>query len=211
MAPTVQANALIRVRPVCYANNQVAINVLDYRVTAVVGPMTTQQLADALSTVFAPLYGNWLHIEATYRGLYLQMEQGATLFSQMISMVGQGATGIPGNEPLPQQCCGLIRKLTDFGGPEFRGRFYAPFPYKAADSAHGKLGIAQRTTLMTMATQFFTPTAYFIGGNEADLLPVLRHENTAIPPTAIIGTNVSYNIATQRRRGDYGKPNPAPF
>jgi hypothetical protein len=213
--PVVTANAFYRLRFLCFMQNQLAVNVVHYQCTVVGGNVTLQQLADAMGAIIGPLYKACLCSIATYKGLTLQLLQPPVTYTQVVSTVGAG-TGLPGSDPQPKQVSGLISVKTDFAGRAFRGRLYVPFPPKAVADITGNVDGVTHASYVSLGTQLFQQQTYAAPTIPVTLIPVLFHRppvggGPAPGPTPIVSFGVTYNWATQRRRGDFGRPNVSPI
>lgn len=213
MAQNLAVSDRVKVRCITSTVDQIGENVFDFRVAALVGAMTDQDLADAMSAVLAPLYKTWLFSGAQYRGLLLQLRRIDTLFFTVKSAISAGA-GTGGNDPLPRQITGITTKFTSQAGAGFRGRTYWPFPYKDAADTLGNPTVAQRAKMEALAAQLLSPQPYSAGANTVTLNPELTHkrraDGTTLGPTPITAWHTTQKYATQRRRGDFGSPNTFP-
>lgn len=219
--PVVTTNAFYRVRAFCYYLNQLAVNVINYRCTDTAPSVQIQDLADAMSAEWAPLYKAFLTAGATYRGITVQAIIQGLAYVQTVSIVGQGS-GFPNSIPLPRQTSGLISLKTDLAGRQFRGRLYIPFPYHDSTDTNAVPSATQHGCLVALADQIAQPTVYDTLGGIVTLAPVLFHSLPKQPlpplaprpipdPTPITKALVPYKWATQRRRSDYGQTNTTPI
>lgn len=128
----------------------------------------------------------WQRVEAT------QMLQDGPFTS--VASVGEAGTST--SETLPPNCCQLVRKVTEAGGRQNRGRFYMP-PYRMFDGAVSNAGVIATASLVALNSDldsFFAKLALH------DLDPVLLHSDVDTDPTPILGFQAVSVIATQRRR-----------
>jgi hypothetical protein len=125
-----------------------------------------------------------------------------------VSLTGMGTFN---DDNLPKQVCGLISKRGDVPGKHGRGRIYMPFPmevdsapdgrptpgYIAANAAWAALGLVVSTRSFAAGSVVWIPVIY-------------RRSNPALS-SYILSSHASEFWATQRKRGDYGRPNAIPI
>lgn len=116
-------------------------------------------------------------------------------------------------DPIAQQQCGIIKKYTGVAGVAFRGRMYIPFPsYFAMDPANSDKPTAfYLGKLNALALALLSIHTLTVGAASIILNPVIVHG----PPRAgtddfVTGAEASALFGTQRRRSQYGRPNPPP-
>jgi len=122
----------------------------------------------------------------------------------------------PGNSPdppAPSQVRMLTTWLTDFSGPAYRGRTYHHTPPTTAISANGEPTAAAITQYANFGTFMLTPV---VSGGSTWSIGVLHYEKRTTVSQPIGFTQIKTKItgtrwATQRRGGDYGKPNLPPW
>lgn len=101
--------------------------------------------------------------------------------------------GVLAGSMVPPNTAFLIRKVTEQGGRQGRGRFFIPgVPEADVDSAGGVLAV-RVTALDTIWNTFGTTVA--LGG-----LPLVLLHSDALAPTQITGFATAARVATQRRR-----------
>jgi hypothetical protein len=210
-------NHLYRVRYFCYQAGQVGINVLHYLAANIIGAgLNEGQAVDILSgdagVGLIPMLNNL----AQFIGADMQDITGLPPYEvQAGSVVGQGF-GTAGPVPLPTQTCGLLTGQTAITGRAYRGRAYLPFPATASMTAAGTATptAGYLVNMIVMGTLYYTPVTPTVGVTAVQLVPVLVHRKNKAgltpAPTTIIGYRINTAWATQRRRGNYGRPNPLP-
>lgn len=197
----------------CTLGSQTSINVRHFEITAVVGAPQLSDLADAISTVMAPIYKALITNSATYWGLTLQLAQVAHPPLAAVSIVGRGA-GTAGTAPLPEQSCGLISFRTGFVGKSFRGRLYIPFPDGADSNLFAGQVVPTAGYVLRMAplgNALIGPVIYNTGGitQVAITWGILSRKLNAF--NFIGGRTLVVGWANQHSRGDFGRPNAPPF
>jgi len=202
---------LIQVRLQYRAGSQLAINVLNYRVSVLVGGgMTLQQIADYFDgSLSGPLIA-WLPTVANYESVSVQnMQPPITVPYE------SGLSAAPGSVVggvTPRQASGLISTKTALGGRSNRGRVYVGFVPKASVDADGELTGGATANLQAIADAIGPTAPASLGAQSTTLILQVRHPNTVGPPplpssTEVVSLAASAGIATQRRRGDFGSPN----
>jgi len=210
--PIAVANGdIFRVRFICSAGNQIAINVLHYIAGNNTGVgATMEDFAADMDTNFSQALADCVSDEAQYRGLDVARFLPSTSSAVVVTTNAQvgGLTGTL----MPRQVCGLVSKLTDFGGRKNRGRCYIPFPPETANDTDGSPTNAYKALLDVFAAALpvvITSTDIMTAGT-SDFTPVVYHDATGTG-TPITSAVSRLKWATQRRRGDYGSSNAAPF
>lgn len=206
----VLAGHILTGKLVCHAQSQQGLMVFCWKAIGIAGAgATLQVVADALSAFAAPLLKPLIYGDAEYRGLTVVNLSEDPVLDEVISVVGQG-TGAGGDNALPLDTCGLIRKRTGIRGPTGKGRAYIPFPSTDANDPLGNPSdpyIAAAEDFMA----FWTGQRVAGGaGNTTTLIPCLAGANPLVP-LPIIAATVAEAWANQHRRGSFGQSNPIPF
>jgi hypothetical protein len=146
---------------------------------------------------------------ARYVGVALQRLSPLPL-SVVITDNTNQANGTGGANELPLQVSGIVTLKTNLAGRANRGRMYIPFPPVAAQGTDGHPTNGYVTAVDTLAAIAILPQTVGTAPNQVVLTPVVYHKrlNTT---TDITDKVARQRWATQRRRGDYGKPNPIPI
>lgn len=154
MAAEILDGDLLEVRFINGLEQQVAVNVRHWKVTAITPPgIDLQEFADAMSTRFAPHYKALMPITALYRGCGVRrLSPAPTLESLSAALAGPG---LQAGDPLPGQIAGLIKLVTDTPGPKGRGRCYVPFPSEASNAVTGQPDSAYVSLLDTLGFEFW--------------------------------------------------------
>lgn len=198
MAHTLGVTEIVEAKFYCTLSNQVSINVRHYRVVSIVGAsVTDQEVAAALTTIFAPLYKTLMGTGARYEGMSIQAIRPVGFEAQFNS--GGNGAGSDGDEHLPPSNCGLIKLKTGFAGRAGRGRLYAPFPGENACKTNGICEDAYVLKLEDLGDALTVTRTVTIGGNSAQLAPGIYHrkDNTI---TFIVDSVARPFFAIQRRR-----------
>jgi hypothetical protein len=191
--------------------NQAAVNRLWYKVTSFTGAgVTYGEVLSQMSSIFSLAFRNCVGTGANFKGFGIRelpvmgIPLPAPAYDNTAALPGT----ITGNM-LPHQVAGLLSLRTAFAGRSGRGRLYMPFPTTSCSGLNGTILPAYSTPLGVFAALVpATVTVTGAGGN-AVLTPVLVNRKTAVWKV-INNVLVSSNFATQRRRGDYGRPNVSP-
>ena len=210
---TPQVGDLVQVRVHCKAGSQAGINVLNYRVVAVVGGgMALPDIASYFDGIVPGPYTDWMSIHSNYEGVEVQNLQ-PPITNPVTASVNAGAGVTPGANS-PRQVSGLIGTHTVLGGRPNRGRIYVPFPASTWVSLDGELTGAGLAALQAVADALGPVVVANLGAVQTSLELQVRHPDVVGPPrtpvsTAVIRLTASTGLATQRRRGDFGQPNPS--
>jgi len=203
VAQTLEVKAFTSMPP------QVAINVFHFRTGALTPPMTSQDVLHGIDTLLSALYAAVLPLAAYFSGWSIKdVTPGGSIGPQdfLKSTIGYGTvTG----DNLPTQVALVVTKQTASAGRGYRGRLYVPFPTEVCNDSSGNPTSGYQGQVNTLATAMFTPFSIIPGANRVDLVPVIRHRITGAS-TNIIAWRTNRLWGTQRRRGDYGRPNVLP-
>lgn len=208
---------VLQIRYCCYSEEQIALNVLHYRVNSVAGvgsPLT--DIATFFDITMAAAYKELMGPFSKYRGVGVtNLTPPATV---EVSTTGLDGVGTMTGADLPTQVSYLVSLKTAKRGRGFRGRIYPGFPpsgYIGSDGQMNAEGIAAIEAWFGALP--FTATVSSAGGNTATLgLGIYRRIANGlplIPPAfepAIAGV-WKEKWATQRRRGQFGRTNVLPF
>jgi len=215
-------NDVLRVTIACRmaTHAQNGLNVLRYKVTAA-GGMNLEAVPLAMYNRVVTQYAAWLPSVAQFAGVSITREASATRpaagpFYQVFLQGGLAGSGV-----LPLQASGIIR-FTSPGDDQVdpiikaaKGRAFIPFPavssYLDTGATLGTLGLSRLEAIRAV----LGPTLVLTGGVNLQL--VLRRTKTnpsPAPPTFLGYTSVTAltsmrAVATQRRRGDFGRINAA--
>lgn len=202
-------NDLVEIRLFSKQDQQTAINVLHYQVNAIsAGTPTEQQVCDAFRTYIAGAMASVMNGNAQFRGVGLRKIYPAPIGTEFFSK--DTTAGGVGADALPKQTCGLISWRCNGKGPKYRGRTYIPFPDETSSSAAGAPIAAYVTDAKALADKLLNTGALIYSGvNTITLaLQVIRAPSVLLNP--VVYHVVPYKWATQRRRGDFGRPNALP-
>ena len=195
-------------RVVCRIEDQVGINVRMWNVSGVIGNgLTWAQLAAQLDTALSPLYKNWLPAAAQYAGVEVQPYH-PTLLVASLGSAGAGPGVVPG-ECSPRQTTGLITHTTVRAGRKYRGRTYVPFAPVSAVVPPDTLTAAAVALLNAIGSYYHQTHLFASGADSVTVDPIIEHRPLgAVGYEDIVGGYAHQTLATQRRRGPYGRPNP---
>lgn len=209
--PTALLNGdILEHRVWCSDGVQAAVNVRHYEVSSVVGgAVTDQDVATYMDGQLSPLYGALINNHATYNGVQLTKIFPNPPAVPVSSTVGSGV-GVGGADALPLQVAGLLSLKTGFSGRAYRGRLYIPFPSQSGCNTQGGQGIGYQTAAVNLALAYTAAPTITVGASSLKISPVIWHRSTATR-TLVTSVGASPRWATQRRRGDYGRPNSSPI
>lgn len=208
--PRVISGDLIQLQVYCLAADQIGINNYFFRVNAsTAGYMYTDLLNWAQVNVY-PLYVPLMPVTAQVYGPQIRKISPGPFFPAMNVVNAQVGTAT-GNLA-PRQSCPMLQKQTGVRGAKGRGRIFLPFFSDLFITGAGHLSGAGQAITNNIGNTLLSnltvgPT---IGGDTAALVPVLVNQKT-LATIDLTGFNNPIKLGTQKRRGDFGKPNSLPF
>jgi hypothetical protein len=210
MPTTLAVGDVVLMTVACYRPSQVALNDFHWQVAAIGGAsLTDAAVALKLDATLAPLYKPLMNGDSTYYGVRLQR---ISPLPKPVAVVGEANTGVGTavGAGLPGQVSGLMTLRTNSAGRAFRGRLYIPFPAASYFSSPLDTPTALwDTNVDAIAAILKNPYLAMIGADTVTLVPVIWHKATRTS-TPIIDAESTSKFATQRRRGNYGRPNVVP-
>jgi len=204
-------NDALECRIFCQAQAQASLNVLHYVVVGTGGAgLTLAQAAAPMALTFGALYKVWMPPTADFSGITLQ-NLTFPMSSSVVDTASAGP-GTTGTELAPRQVSGLIHLRSELAGPRHRGRKYVGFMSSTYLTATGELSVAGGTALGNVGATFGPIKNTLVGADSLAMRLIVRHPRLAGPPpveqftvvTQVLGSNL---LATQKRRGDYGRTN----
>jgi hypothetical protein len=184
---------------------QTALNDWFYAVTGTFGSSSTDQAAAAaVDSNFAASYKALCSSLCTYWGVRLRIV-APTVYPGVEDTSNSGL-GTNGATNMPGQVAGVMTKGTGQAGRKMRGRCFGPFPPPNAASSTGEMTAGYVALLNAVGTAAMNILTVGGAGNTAILNPCLYHRTTKTF-TLLTTVNASTKWGTQRRRGDYGRPN----
>lgn len=218
MAYTPALNDVLSVRIITFdptSPTQVGINNVFFQVTGTTGGGATQsEIASRVDGLNAANMKAMLPTVCLYRGIMVQ--KVFPLPRQLAEFaIGSAGAGTSGGDQMPTQVAGLIKLFTDKAGRAFRGRIYTPFVPSNFVGVTGNSTAGMLTALNNLATSLITTIVTTGGfGGTVTMKPVIFHRRGyGKPPVNINGVDFitsalgSPLLATQRRRGNYGRIN----
>jgi hypothetical protein len=203
--PTVGDRFISRV--ITGVEDQSGINVRMWRVSAVVGVgLSWLQVAAQLETALAPLYKNWLPVGASWLGVEVQAY--SPLLLQTVNSVAAAGPGTVAGEVAPRQVSGLVTHTTARAGRKYRGRTYVPFVPVSAVVPPDTLTVASVALLNTIGSYYHQSHNLASGADSVTIDPIIEHRPLgAVGFEPITGGAARSVLATQRRRGPFGRKN----
>jgi hypothetical protein len=169
---------------------------------------TDGDFAVTLDALVAPLMKPILNNIASYRGVQAQIVRTPPIIDVYAN--GNTGAGTAGANAQPPQSSGLNTWLTAFAGPAYRGRTFWPFPATASQTASGSPSAAYQTALGALCSALQTLAIVAVGGRNATFQMVLLHRELGTT-SVITGYTVRSAWATQKKRGELGRPNASPI
>lgn len=205
------ANDIIKIRLWTHDAEQAAVNTFHYLVTAITGagPVSEVDFATAFDNAVSIAYRALISSSARYDGVQVQVVFPLPLLvaEAYVGGAGNGTANVAG---AARQSAPLIGWKSGVAGPGGRGRTYIPFtPADATDGA-GNATAAYKALLQAFATAVRTFTTVVVGGATLTCGLVIKKSNAATT-IGVSSDVVSGKIATQKRRGTFGRPNTSPI
>ena len=210
------AGDLLEVRTACITPSQLSMNVMHfYVVTNEGGGMDIATAATQLEGRFAGDYKNLMPPTAAWRGLgvcNLMFPRSREATSTILA--GPGLTGA---NLMPSQSSYLIKFNALPAGRRYQGRIYPGFISDANVADNGHLTIGGVAFLSALADLMFPAIVLTDDARILTIKLAIRHPNVIIGgiPTPqfseVVAIAAGTKIATQKRRGQYGKTNTIPF
>lgn len=199
----------------CYDGEQLALNIVQYRVKSVAGgSLSLKQWIDQLSIDLAGSFSALIYNDAFWWGVS-GFIYGVSPISVEIYPTYEPLPGTAGTKPLPRQTSGIITKGSDARGRANRGRMYIGFP--ASNDSRPTLDQPTADYIVRLASLaglcgIANDLTVTVGAGSVTTRMVIQRP-VAAPATGVECTRFVARSAwaTQRRRGDYGRPNGLPF
>lgn len=210
MPTALNVGDIVQLKVACNCTNQLGLSVRQYTVVTISGGVgvTDADFCSAMDTAMAPVYKPWLGNDASYYGTNAQIINRTP---KPISVTASSSTG-PGtasNGSLPGQVSGIITLRTNSVGRSYRGRVYVPFPATVwNDLVLNVPTAAAKVLLGAIAVEYGLSRIVTSGGSTATLVPIIRNKLGTVPFITSVLSRGAW--ATQRRRGNYGRPNAYP-
>jgi len=211
-APNITTGDVLRFRATANLNGQIAVWGCDQRVASVVaGGISVPDLAQLLIAVFDVEVPPTMGATATGGDCIVELLDPAT-GRVLQSSLGLSAdpAGTGGADTVPTQVAAVVAKKTGLAGPGKRGRLFWPFLPASGITPTGELGLALKGDIEAACAAMFSTQTYTVGPSSITTVPVLIKSDPL--PHALLLTDISVfeatgKLGTQKRRGDYGKPN----
>lgn len=201
---------MVRTTIECTVPTQQGLSVLYYQIIGTAGdPVTLDDWASGYSAVIAAAYKAWLADFARYQGVRAQVI--APFLSAEVTYFAASGAGTAGTNMAPAQVSGLIRKSTGYGGRKGRGRMYVPFVATDSLQAAGHLtapGLALLEDIVAVIPLVASIDNAAVTGTVTAQMVLTR--TPFLVGNAVISLEAATRLATQRRRGEFGRTNPTP-
>lgn len=209
--PPLSNNDIVQIKLGSYCQGQAGINISYWRVAEREGTgATPKEVANKFDQVLAPLMKAVLATNATYYGVSAQK-----VYPDPVGVAEVEADFVgPGNPinglALPTQVSSIFTLRTAKAGRQNRGRQFIPFPGATAnDTTFDRPTDAHKGFLQTLALFWGNGQQVGTAPNLITMYPIIF--NKAAPRIEdVTGVVARQKWATQRRRGNYGQPNPYP-
>lgn len=209
---------LLNITTVAYHDptSQIGVNDWGFVVSAIAGGAAgPQDLATILATDWVDAWRAWNSDTVTFAMIGVRVINPATGKTSDYGEDPPAVSGLLATPPgiVPSQVSPVVRVVSTYGTRSGRGRRFLPFMSNAWVNSDGRLTAGGVTALnawvnAVIATQTHTTT----GGVDITIAPRLLHRKPLpVSGTPIISAAVTGSLGTQRRRGDYGRPNASPI
>lgn len=200
-------------------NSQLGVNTMYYLVTNLVGTVNDTDVAVEDFATFGPFYQSLQSPQSEYYASGVSLMQTLSIKQRTSEVLSTHLplVGNVGTISLPNQVSYVLALKTASASRHGKGRIFPPFPSATFSTVDGDLTNAGQVVLQLLAAQLLIPLVVTAGVNTATLTPTVRSVQLQPPPLPPL---VSYvNIAssvgrsrfgTQRKRGQYGRPNVPP-
>jgi len=194
----------------CYstAQTQVSLNIRHYRITAVTGNVTDLELATQLDNGLSALYAACMPAAASYYGVQVRI---ITTLPGNVPVIAHNneLTGSFGGSLTAGQVSGIGTLRSFLVGRTNRGRVYVGFVPSTAIATDGQPTNTYLTALGQVINAFGVDVPITGALGNCLAVPVIFHR-VARTSTDIVTVLTRNKLATQRRRGAYGRPNSFP-
>jgi len=209
MAHVLANNDIVEISAVSNLLGQYSHNVLNFRITNVVGPtVTDQDFVTNMEAMLAPLYKAILATNCSWHGAKAQVVK-PTRFDAVFSTANQGAGTLAG-DCLPTQTAGCVALRTGVAARAMMGRVFFPATSEAQNQAAATPGVGYTGGMNTLAAALLAGGTVVVGAGSVDWTWVVRSRLLGVE-TSITQYLVRSNWATIRRRSHIGHPDVAPF
>jgi len=190
---------------------QATVNTVQMRIEATAGVPTLQIVANNFLSVVAPLYRALLPEDVDFAGVSIR---NITDYPLEVAWYARQTTrpGLIATTTAPGQLAALISFYSEIAGPQGRGRVYFPFlPYSKINN-YDNVDEAWRTDLEVLSDFLTQGNTFGSGGNSVTI--TWGHSRVPADPalnwTPWVKGVAHAGIATQKRRGFYGRANNLP-
>jgi hypothetical protein len=203
----------------CSQGAQVSVNVRYWQIISQMGaPPTAATVAGYFDTLFVDAYRAVLTAQAQFYGVHAMHWRPEPPQAGAIAALA-GRVGLITGISVPMQVSGLISLKTQLATRRGRGRIYIPFLSVTSLTGSGNALQSYIDGLTVLKDLFTTDRVMVGGGNDVTWRPVLfgraRDAIGSRPPlpeifVEVTSGKVGGKLATQRRRGAYGRTNVLP-
>lgn len=210
MATALMTDQVVELKVASFCGVQLGLNVRHYVVGATTGASRTDQnFADFMAAALAPAYKDYLGNDASFYGVSVQVLNREPRLLPVVNSANAG-TGLGTGGSLPGQVSGVVTLRTAFSGRAYRGRMYLPFPGTALNDAVLNKPTDAAVLLMEIIGELFVnQVSLASGGDSAILDPILKSSDSFLY-TTLEEAEARQRWGTQKRRGNYGRPNVFP-
>ena len=195
---------------------QLGVNILHFQIGTPTGGFNQAHMAAWGSTQFGPGYKLIIPSVATFWGCSCKNVSQSPIPTASTDNSTKGP-GTDGAILLPTQTSGLISLRTPYAGRKYRGRMYIPFPSMTDNTAPDVPSASYVSAIQALGNVLAAPITITGVPYQATAKCGIFHrppKGQPVTPSSItvITKAIAASIwATQRRRGEFGRKNVAPF
>jgi hypothetical protein len=202
------------VESICQSMTQVFINRWHYYVAQSTGSPGIEMgdIAASFANFLGPYFQGVLSNQNWFSGVRVYMAKVSPpfIYPMPVENYTKAVGGDSGANPCPGQDAPLISWYTDNSGPGGRGRTYHPTVSVDAIRGDGGINPSVKSWIGTLAAWLKLAAPIVVGANS--LLGILSlYHRVGRSSSPIVGYTVHNRVATQRRRGDFGRTNIGPI
>lgn len=210
MAEMITVNRYFKLRVACMLEQQLGLMVSWHKCIASTAlGVTAKEMAEAIDALFEGPMKDWLGTSAEYRGVGVQILSTPQEIEYTSTLNNGMGTG--GLSSVAAQVSGCITLQTGLTGRINRGRKYPPFPGIDMVTAPWELSGAGLTALSAIGTVYLDGDTTVGADGTAEWKTWIVDPQTLVPRAQVTNIRANDKLATQRRRGSYGRTNVAPF
>jgi len=192
-----------------WVDGQLGLTGVHYSAGPVIGVAPTYgDMAYQLQTVNDSLFQAVMAVAADILGCRVTQVRPVVTPHPLAGVATSTSSGSGANPVMPTQVSGIISVKGPFASRKGVGRNYVAFPSTVEQDADGTPTAAYVSQLQTLANSLYSSINITGAGGSCLMDPVTWTRATAT--ANVVSSNTAKKLwATQKRRGDFGRQNPA--